>query len=109
MTDAALSQERKPLLRTDELPDFARNAINLASASLGARGVFATDEFFAPLVRMLQDSSPVFITQPSFRQYPVDLSPRNPGITNSPSSRMRAPSGKVSASSAGPSSGSPVR
>lgn len=62
MTDVAMKMERKPLLQTEELPDFARNAINLASASLGARGVFATDEFFAPLVRMLQDSSPVFIT-----------------------------------------------
>lgn len=62
MTDAAMNLERKPLLRADEMPDFARNAINLASAGLGARGVSATDEFFAPLVRMLQDSSPVFIT-----------------------------------------------
>ncbi|MEI2298291.1 allantoicase [Ensifer sp. MJa1] len=42
------------------LPEFARNAINLASAGLGARPVFATDEFFAPLERMLQDSAPVY-------------------------------------------------
>lgn len=43
-----------------DLPDFARKAINLASAGLGARPVFATDEFFAPLERLLQDCPPVF-------------------------------------------------
>ncbi len=42
------------------LPEFALNAINLASAGLGARPVFATDEFFAPLARMLEDSAPVY-------------------------------------------------
>ncbi|HEV7307948.1 allantoicase [Ensifer sp.] len=42
------------------LPEFALNAINLASAGLGARPVFATDEFFAPLERMLEDSAPVY-------------------------------------------------
>lgn len=41
-------------------PEFALNAINLASAALGARPVFATDEFFAPLERMLQDAPPVY-------------------------------------------------
>lgn len=40
---------------------FAKSAINLASAGLGARGLFATDQFFAPLARMLQDAPPVFI------------------------------------------------
>ena len=45
---------------TDTLPAFARNTINLASAGLGARGVFATDEFFAPLARMLADEPAVF-------------------------------------------------
>ncbi|TCL74635.1 allantoicase [Rhizobium sp. BK251] len=37
------------------LPSFATGAINLASARLGAKGIYATDEFFAPLERMLQD------------------------------------------------------
>ena len=37
------------------LPSFAQGAINLASARLGAKAVFATDEFFAPLERMLSD------------------------------------------------------
>lgn len=37
------------------LPDFAADAINLASARLGAKGLYSTDEFFAPLDRMLQD------------------------------------------------------
>ena len=34
------------------LPDFAVGAINLASARLGARAIYATDQFFAPLARM---------------------------------------------------------
>ena len=42
-------------------PLFARTGINLASAGLGARGLWATNEFFAPLERMLQDSEPVFV------------------------------------------------
>lgn len=42
-------------------PDFARTGVNLASAGLGAKGLYATDEFFAPLERMLADSDPVFI------------------------------------------------
>lgn len=46
---------------TDTLPAFARNGINLASAGLGAAGLSATDEFFAPLERMLQDAPAVFI------------------------------------------------
>ncbi len=37
------------------LPAFATGAINLASARLGAKGLYATDDFFAPLERMLQD------------------------------------------------------
>lgn len=43
------------------LPGFARNAVNLASAGLGAKGVYVTDEFFAPLERMLMDAPAVFI------------------------------------------------
>ncbi|WP_306120418.1 MULTISPECIES: allantoicase [unclassified Roseitalea] len=42
-------------------PLFVRTGINLASAGLGARGIHATDEFFAPLARMLADTPPVFI------------------------------------------------
>lgn len=38
------------------LPAFASGAINLASARLGAKGLYSTDEFFAPLERMLQDA-----------------------------------------------------
>ncbi len=47
--------------RQKHLPDFARDRVNLASLGLGARAVSATDEFFAPLERMLQDSDPVFV------------------------------------------------
>lgn len=42
-------------------PAFARNFINLASAELGAKGIAASDEFFAPLERMLADKPAVFI------------------------------------------------
>ncbi len=45
---------------SEEAPAFTRNAINIASAGLGARAVSATDEFFAPLARMLADSPAVF-------------------------------------------------
>jgi allantoicase len=40
---------------TAALPDFVTGTVNLASARLGAVGLFATDEFFAPLSRMLAD------------------------------------------------------
>ncbi|MBL4598678.1 MAG: allantoicase [Rhizobiaceae bacterium] len=43
------------------LPDFVNGTINLASASLGARAIATSDEFFAPLSRMLSDDAPVFI------------------------------------------------
>ncbi len=36
-------------------PDFTKSTVNLASARLGAVGLYSTDEFFAPLSRMLQD------------------------------------------------------
>lgn len=42
------------------LPRFAETGVNLASAGLGARAVSATDEFFAPLARMLDDAPAVF-------------------------------------------------
>ncbi|TCU33320.1 allantoicase [Rhizobium azibense] len=45
---------------TASLPSFANGAINLASARLGAKGLYATDEFFAPLERMLQDEPASF-------------------------------------------------
>jgi allantoicase len=43
------------------IPAFVRNAINLASASLGAKALYTTDDFFAPVERMLNDEPPVFI------------------------------------------------
>lgn len=42
-------------------PLYARTGINLASAGLGARALSATNEFFAPLERMLHDAEPIFI------------------------------------------------
>ncbi len=46
---------------TDQ-PAFAVNAINLASARLGATAIYATDDFFADKQRMLLDHPAVFIT-----------------------------------------------
>ena len=43
------------------LAEIARQAINLADARLGAAGISCTDEFFAPLARMLEPTEPVFI------------------------------------------------
>jgi allantoicase len=45
----------------DQLPDFARNRVNLASPRLGSRAIMASDDFFADKSRLLQDSEPVFI------------------------------------------------
>ncbi|MDI9407954.1 MAG: allantoicase [Candidatus Pacebacteria bacterium] len=42
-------------LELPTLPEFARNRINLASPRLGAKAIFATDDFFADKNRMLQD------------------------------------------------------
>ena len=41
-------------------PVWARTGINLASAGLGAEAVSCSDEFFAPLSRMLQDQAAIF-------------------------------------------------
>jgi allantoicase len=43
------------------LPDFARGKVNLASPRLGSEVIFASDEFFAPKERLLQDAPAVFI------------------------------------------------
>ena len=42
-------------------PAFTVRYVNLASASLGARATSASDEFFAPKERMLEDSPPIFV------------------------------------------------
>ncbi len=49
-----------PEISTVLLPDFAAGCVNLASARLGAQGISATDEFFAPLERMLNDAPAAF-------------------------------------------------
>ncbi len=43
------------------LPDFVRNSVNLASGGLGAEALYATDDFFAEVGRMLADEPAVFI------------------------------------------------
>ena len=49
------------MMHSSDLPDFARLGVNLASAGLGARGLYASDEFFAPLERMLADGPAIFV------------------------------------------------
>jgi allantoicase len=48
---------------SQDTPDFARNAVNLASAGLGAKALSTTDDFFAEVNRMLADAAPVFDPQ----------------------------------------------
>ena len=43
-----------------DLPDFAKDAINLADERLGARIVSVTDDFFAPAARMISSMPPRF-------------------------------------------------
>ena len=42
-------------------PAFARNSVNLADPRLGAKAIFATDEFFAAKERMLDPAPAIFI------------------------------------------------
>lgn len=44
-----------------DLPDWARHSVNLADPRIGARALYATDEFFAPLERMLNPEPAVFV------------------------------------------------
>ena len=46
---------------TTSIPEYARHLVNLASPRLGARALSCSDDFFAPVERMLQDHEPVFI------------------------------------------------
>ena len=43
------------------MDEFERRWVNLASARLGARAIACSDDFFAPMHRMLKDEPPVFI------------------------------------------------
>jgi allantoicase len=46
---------------TPELPEFARQMVNLASPRLGSKAIAVSDDFFAPAKRMLQDGPAIFI------------------------------------------------
>lgn len=50
----------RPLAKDPNRPDFAFGKVNLASGNLGAKKVFVTDEFFAPVERMLSSEEPVW-------------------------------------------------
>ncbi len=43
------------------MTDFNKRWVNLASAKLGAKAISCSDDFFAPMQRMLKDEAPVFI------------------------------------------------
>ncbi len=43
------------------MTDFNKRWVNLASAKLGAKAVSCSDDFFAPMARMLKDEAPIFI------------------------------------------------
>ncbi len=45
-----------------ETPAFATRFVNLASPKMGTEAVACSDDFFAPMARMLQDGDPVWIT-----------------------------------------------
>lgn len=44
-----------------DLPDWARRATNLANPRIGAAAICASDEFFAPLARMLDPQPAIFV------------------------------------------------
>jgi len=44
-----------------DLPQWARSSVNLADARIGARALACSDDFFAPMERMLQAAAAVFI------------------------------------------------
>lgn len=43
------------------LPDWAQASVNLADARLGAKALACSDDFFAPMQRLLQPGAPVFV------------------------------------------------
>ncbi|MCY3768345.1 MAG: allantoicase [Gammaproteobacteria bacterium] len=43
------------------MTDFSKSWVNLVSSKLGARAISCSDDFFAPMERMLNDRPPVFI------------------------------------------------
>jgi allantoicase len=50
--------DRKSMVDPNRYADLIRRHINVADARLGAVALFATDEFFAPVARMLNPSEP---------------------------------------------------
>eukprot|EP01036_Dinobryon_divergens_P004458 gene4458-5892_t len=59
-TTTKKTMSEAPARPKSDIPDFARNAVNLASAGLGAKALFASDDFFAEVSRMLSDAPAVF-------------------------------------------------
>ena len=45
-------------------PDFSKHMVNLASQRLGAKVQEVSDDFFAEVIRILQDSEPAFMPDP---------------------------------------------
>ncbi len=44
-----------------ELPDWARRSVNLADPRIGAEAIACSDDFFAPMARMLQPGAATFV------------------------------------------------
>ena len=42
------------------LPDWAKRSVDLANPRIGAKALFATDDFFAPIERMLNPTPAEF-------------------------------------------------
>lgn len=51
------------MIRDADAPDFVHDYVNLASPTLGAEAFLASDEFFAPKERLLQDQPAVFLPE----------------------------------------------
>jgi len=60
-TPADNSSQKTALALPGQIPDFVQRYVNLADPRLGAKALFATDEFFASKDRMLNPLPAVFI------------------------------------------------
>jgi allantoicase len=49
------------MTHSEDAPDFTRQYVNLADARLGAQALSCSDDFFAPMARMLDPRPPVFV------------------------------------------------
>jgi allantoicase len=60
-SDARDNHHATATAAADALPAWAHTAVNLADARFGARAIACSDEFFAPMERLLQPGAAVFV------------------------------------------------